>query len=115
MIADYNWPYQSCSDSPLGLENKAIPDSSIHSENSDFGSSPSDARLGDAEGWCGPSSVPRIYLKVDLRSPHIICAIGTQGNLRENVAYVQSYQLELAVKNYNSEFYKENGTIKVCY
>ena len=77
--------------------------------------SPSDVRLGDAEGWCGPSSVLGFYLTVDLRSQHVICAIGTQGNLRGDVAYVWKYQLELAVKDYNSEFYKENGIRKVCY
>lgn len=115
MIAGYNWPHQSCSDSPLGLENRAIPDSSIHAENSDFDTSPSDVRLGDAEGWCAPSSLSGVYLKVDLRSPHVICAIGTQGNLRGDAAYVRNYQLELAVKDNNSEFYKENGIIKVCY
>ena len=112
-IADYNWQDQSCSDIALGLENRAIPDSSIESENSD--TSPSDARLGEAEGWCAPGNLNGVYLKVDLWSPHVICAIGTQGNLRGNVAYVQSYQLELAIKDNNSEFYKENGTIKVCY
>lgn len=115
MIAEYNWPHHSCSDLPLGLENRAIPDSSIHAENSDFDLSPSDVRLGDAEGWCALSSVSDVYLKVDLRSPHVICAIGTQGNLRGDVAYVRKYQLELAVKDNNSEFYKENGIIKVCY
>lgn len=97
------------------MENRAIPDSSIDSENSDFDTSPSDARLGGAEGWCAPLPVLGVYLKVDLRSAHVICAIGTQGNLRGDVAYVRSYQLELAVKDNNIEFYKENGTIKVCY
>ena len=82
--------------------------------NSDLDISSSDVRLGDAEGWCGPSSDLGVYLKVDLRSPHVICAIGTQGNLRGDVAYVRKYQLKLAVKDYNSEFYKENGIIKVC-
>ena len=77
--------------------------------------SPSDVHLGDAEGWCASSPVLGVYLTVDLRSPHVICAIGTQGNLRGDVAYVRKYQLELAVKDYNSEFYKENGIIKVCY
>lgn len=114
-IADYNWPYQSCSDLPLGLENRAIPDSSIDSENSDSDTSPSDARLGEAKGWCHPGDLLGSYLKVDLWSPHFICAIGTQGNLRGDLAYVQSYKLELAIKDDNSEFYKESGTIKVCY
>lgn len=111
MIADYNWSHQSCSDQPLGLENKAIPDSAIHSENS---TSPSDARLGAEGGWCAPP-VLGVYLKVDLRSPHFICAIATQGNFMDDKAYVEKYQMELAVKDFKGEFYKENGNIKVCY
>lgn len=114
MISDYEWPYQSCSDKPLGLENKAVPDSALQSSPSSQGTLPSDARLGAARGWCA-ANVPDVYLKVDLGSPHSICAISTQGLFGGNVAYITTYKMELALKDFKGEYYKENGVIRVCH
>ena len=107
------------------MVNKAIPDSAVRSGGSQLspGQSaaevaagyifPSGARLGATEGWC---AIRDAYLKVDFGSPHIICAISTQGLSNDIVdAYVQEYTIELALKDFNGEYYKENGTIRVCY
>ena len=97
------------------MENKAIPDSSIQAGgNSALGTLPSDARLGTTRGWCYVDA-SKPYLKVDLKSPHFICAIATQGRPHGiNQTYIQSYTIEMAIKDSNREYYKENGTIRVC-
>ena len=98
------------------MENKAIPDSSIRAGGNDvLGTLPSDARLGTTGGWCyADASKP--YLKVDLKSPHFICAIATQGRPGGiSQTYIQNYTIELAIKDSKREYYKENGTIRVCY
>ena len=105
------------------MVNKAIPDSAVRSGGNQLNpvqsavaagySFPSDARLGATGGWC---AIFDAYLKVDFGSPHIICAISTQGLSSDIVeAYVQEYTIELALKDFNGEYYKENGTIRVCY
>lgn len=99
------------------MENRAIPDSSIRADGiSAFDTLPSDARLGTTAGWCY-SEASNPYLKVDLKSPHFICAIATQGGLDEinRVKYIDNYTIELAIKDFQGEYYKENGTIKVFY
>lgn len=97
------------------MENKAIPDSAIQSGSghTSFDTSPSDARLGSAGGWCGILNA-EVYLKVDLRFPHVICAIGTQGHSNGNEEYVETFKIELALKDFKWEYYKENGAITVC-
>ena len=99
---------------PLGLENSAIPDSVIKSKKTAAGTLLSDARLGSSGGWCA-SPGAEVYLEVDLSSPHYICAIGTQGHRDPgNEAHVETYKVQLALRDKNYEFYKEKGTIKVC-
>lgn len=109
-IADFAWPHQSCSDMPIGLENRAIPDYAMQSTNTLNGTSPYDARLSSTGGWC---AFPRseVYLEVNLQSHHFVCAIGTQG--RQSKDYVKKYKVELANRNSKYEVYKENGIFKV--
>ena len=109
LITDYNWPYQDCSKFPLGMENKAIPDTSFISSQ-DPQSNSTYPRLGSPGGWC-PSSSALVYFKVSLRAPHLICAIGTQGHSGGN-GYVTTYKIELAITYSDAQHYMENGAIK---
>ena len=114
LITDYE--QQDCSDLHLGMENKAIPDTSFYpmAESMSGSGMPlsSYPRLGSTGGWCiSPLSPP--YFKVSLRVPHFICAIGTQGHSDTNL-YVTAYKIELSIKSSASDYYMENGVIKVC-
>ncbi|RMX54060.1 hypothetical protein pdam_00013141, partial [Pocillopora damicornis] len=106
---DFAWPHQNCSDMPLGLENRAIPDYAMQSTNTLNGTSPYDARLSSTGGWCAFLR-SEVYLEVNLQSPHFICAIGTQGGQSKD--YVKKYKVELANRNSKYEVYKENGIFK---
>ena len=116
-ISDYEWPHQDCSNLPLGMENKAIPDTAFTYSEVRVSLNPAEfdtesPRLGSPGGWC-PSSTDNVYFKVNLRAPHFICAIGIQGHSAADL-YVTAYKIELAIKSSQGQYYEESGDIKVC-
>ena len=114
MLFFTDYERQGCSDLPLGMENKAIPDTWFYftSASANPNSSMSDPRLGSSRGWC-PIFVGDVYFKINLMAPHFICAIGTQGH-SDSEWYVTTYKIELAIQYSKGEYYMENGIIKVC-
>ena len=112
-LADYKTSYSYCSKRPLGIENKAIPDSAFdfsHLQKPYSGHFPS-VRLASDGGWCPSVNMDSlVFLRVSLQAVHIICAIGLQGNAK---GYVSKYKLKLAIEDSGEEFSRENGEIKV--
>ena len=113
--ADYRTYYYYCSSQPLGIENKAIPDSAFtfsHSPQGYPGHFPS-VRLASDGGWCPLASKDSfVFLRVSFQAIHIICAIGLQGDAK-NIGFVSKYKLKLAIEDSGEEFYRERGEIKV--
>lgn len=114
-LADYKTSYSYCFNRPLGIENKAIPDSAFnfsHSSQVYHGHFPS-VRLASEGGWCPFASMDSlVFLRVSLQAVHIICAIGLQGNAKD-IGFVSKYKLKLAIEDSGEEFYREGGEIKV--
>ena len=52
------------------------------------------------------------YLQIDLRIPHIICAVSTQGN-SQGSQWVKSYTLQSSTDGTTWTGYEENGQVKV--
>lgn len=55
----------------------------------------SNARLNYTGGpsWCASTSDPDPYLQIDLGSPHVICAVGTQGDHHRD-QWVEKYTVK---------------------
>ena len=62
--------------------------------------------------WCASTSDSSPYLQIDLRIPHIICAVSTQGN-SQGSQWVKSYTLQSSTDGTTWTGYEENGQVKV--
>lgn len=93
------------------MENLAIPETSLAYKKQSVRDDMLSPRLSSSGGLCFDSIVD-VYLRVDLRSSHLICAIGTQGHSQKDW-YVVEYMIELAVSYPKGDYYMENGTKKV--
>ena len=94
------------------MERGKIPDSRITASSS---SAPTkNVRLNYALGasWCAGTSDTNPYLQIDLQTPHIICAVSTQGNSRAD-QWVKTYSLQLSTNGTTWTDYMEGGKIKV--
>ena len=104
------------------MENGLIPDGRISSDTGGIDHGSEFGRLNDKRGsWCMwlPKGVQaQLYLQIDLRSLHIICAVSTQGGYTQNGAslWVKKYSLQSSiVDNKTWTDYTENGQVKVLY
>ena len=62
--------------------------------------------------WCASTSDSSPYLQIDLRIPHIICAVSTQGN-SQGSQWVTSYTLQSSTDGTTWTGYEENRQVKV--
>ena len=62
--------------------------------------------------WCASTSDSSPYLQIDLRIPHIICGVSTQGN-SQGSEWVESYSLQSSTDGTTWTDYEENGQVKV--
>ena len=62
--------------------------------------------------WCASTSDSSPYLQIDLKIPHIICAVSTQGNSRGS-QWVETYTLQSSTDGTTWADYEENGQVKV--
>ena len=72
-------------------------------------------RLNYASGssWCAGTSDTNPYLQIDLQTLHIICAVSTQGNSKED-QWVKTYTLQLSTDGITWTNYTElGGQVKV--
>ena len=95
------------------MENGRIPDSGITASSS----SPlaKNARLNYASesSWCAGTSDTNPYLQIDLQTLHIICAVSTQGNSKED-QWVKTFTLQLSTDGITWTNYTElGGQVKV--
>ena len=101
------------------MENGLIPNERITASRAYPGSPASFGRLNDGRGgWCTRRWGHLQYLQIDLQSPHVICAVSTQGGEREksdSVSWAEKYTLQLSIDNKRWTDYKENGLVKVSY
>ena len=108
----------SCNDLDLGIGSGSIPDDKITASSVQSARTPAkNGRLGYTAGssWCAEASDPSPYLQIDLQTPHVICAVSTQGNSQED-EWVETYTLQSSTDGSNwSDFYDESGQVKVKY
>ena len=104
-----------CEEQALGMENKHIPDGRLTSSTVlNSGTPAKNARLRYSAGgpWCAAESDLAPYLQVDLGSPHVVCAVATQGNSKAD-QWVETYQLQSSTDGTTWTDYKEGGQVRV--
>ena len=106
----------NCNDWDLGMETFLIPDERI-SASSELSYHPArDGRLKNLRGaWCADGSHRGEYLQIDLQTPHIICALSTQGHPIWLDEWVTKYTLQSSIDGIRWTNYTENGQVKVRY
>ena len=107
----------SCEEQPLGMESNTIPDGRLTSSSVlNSGTPAKNARLRYSAGgpWCAAESDSSPYLQVDMGSPHVACAIATQGNSKAD-QWVETYQLQSSTDGTTWTDYKEGGQVRVGY
>jgi hypothetical protein len=94
-------------DFALGMRCNAIPDNKITASS---GTAGDQARLNYNNGpsWCAMGSDANPYLQIELVTPHIICAVSTQGNQHEE-QWVKTFQLSFSVDGKAYKHYSESG------
>ena len=91
------------------MENGLIPNERITASSAYLSTPASFGRLNDVRGsWCAWYEDNNTYLQIDLQSPHVICAVSTQRN-------VKKYTLQSSIDSKTWTDYKENGRVKVSY
>ena len=104
-----------CSHLDLGMESGSIPDNNIAASSIKDASTPaSNSRLNFSSGssWCAGASDSNPYLRIDLQTPHIICAVSTQGNSQAD-QWVKEYTLQSSTDGSSWTNYTEIGQVKV--
>jgi hypothetical protein len=104
-----------CDNSALGLESGAIKDAQMNASSQyNISNAAYNGRLHYTGGpsWCASTSDSSPYLQIDLGSPHIICAVATQGNYLEN-QWTKTYRMKGSTDGLSFTFYREGGVIKV--
>ena len=92
----YDTDNETCNNMALGFENGLFPNANITASSVLPGYWPGNARLAGNEAWCPSEFGSREYLEVRLGSPHVICAVATQGlHMRDN--YTTAYKLQLSM------------------
>jgi len=95
------------------MESKSIPNDHITASSEIKSRYASYGRLNhDRYSWCAETSDSNPYLQIDLQVLHIICAVSTQGNHREN-QWVKNYKLQFSSTGSTWSDYKEGGQVKV--
>ena len=93
-----------------------IPDKNITASSEESANTPAEnGRLNYTSGssWCAGTSDTNPYLQIDLQTPHVICAVSTQGNSQTD-QWVKNYTLQVSIKGTTWTDYKEGGQIKVA-
>ena len=84
------WCSVECS-SPLGLENRSIPDSALTASSAESCCPANQARLNNKEAW-PPSNVRGAWLQVEFKNTTNVTAIATQGRPDSDI-WVRYYYL----------------------
>ena len=95
------------------MEDRRILDTGINA--SSCRTPAKNGRLNYASGssWCAGTSDTNPYLQIDLQTLHIICAVSTQGNSKED-QWVKTYTLQLSTDGITWTNYTElGGQVKV--
>ena len=104
-----------CSDLDLGMQSGSIPDKMINASSELNASTPAkNGRLNYAAGssWCASTNDSNPYLQIDLQTPHIICAVSTQGNTKGD-EWVETYALQTSRDGKTWIDYKDGGQVEV--
>ena len=105
--------FLGCVEFSLGMEDGRILDTGINA--SSCRTPAKNGRLNYASGssWCAGTSDTNPYLQIDLQTLHIICAVSTQGNSKED-QWVKTYTLQLSTNGITWKNYTElGGQVKV--
>ena len=98
------------------MGSRTIPDGKITASSVQSVSTPAkNGRLNFTSGssWCAGTSDTNPYLQIDLQTLHIICAVSTQGNSKED-QWVKTYTLQLSTDGITWTNYTElGGQVKV--
>ncbi|XP_031556342.1 uncharacterized protein LOC116293086, partial [Actinia tenebrosa] len=96
-----------CRDLALGMQNRVMPADKITASS---GTAGDQARLNYTNGtsWCAMGNDTSPYLQIDLGTPHIICAVSTQGD-HQTKRWVKAFQLNCSDDGKTYHPYRENG------
>ena len=99
------------------MENRLIPDKKISASSEDEYFSARQGRLKNPLlAWCTTVEDPGEYLQIDLQTPHILCALSTQGwSVYDFQKFVKEYTLQSSIDGITWTNYGENGQVKVKY
>ena len=101
-----------CSNTPIGMQSGSISDQAITFSNTHDSYRERKGRLGYSHTtWCGIEE-QKGYIQIDLQHLYRICAVATQGG---GNSFIKHYVLQLSADVATWDFYKENGTVKVCF
>ncbi|XP_032219938.2 receptor-type tyrosine-protein phosphatase T isoform X2 [Nematostella vectensis] len=103
----------TCGDPALGMQNGNISDNKITNERR--------ATIGDQarldyttkDSWC-TTRLPGPFIQIDLRTPHIICGVATQGNHKQD-QWVEKFLLRYSSDDNTYIDYRENGRVRTFY
>ena len=73
----------------------------------------SNGRLNGGSAWIPNSNNNNDYLRIDLGSVYVVCAVATQGNPSAD-DWTETYKIETSLDNVNWQWYQENNAVKVC-
>ena len=100
-----------CEQNALGLKDGYIQDIQLNASSELNANTPAkNGRLDYTVGlsWCASTGDSNPHLQIDLQTIHIICAVSTQGNSKED-QWVESYTLESSRNGTSWTGYKEDG------
>uniref|UniRef100_A0A6P8HTU6 Uncharacterized protein LOC116292823 n=1 Tax=Actinia tenebrosa TaxID=6105 RepID=A0A6P8HTU6_ACTTE len=107
------WAAVDCRDLALGMQNSVIAADKITASS---GTAGDQARLNYTNGpsWCAIGDDDNPYLQIDLGTPHIICAVSTQGDHLAK-QWVKTFQLNCSDDGKTYHPYRENGNTQQTY
>ena len=97
----------------VGVSDSSIIYNQRFSASSSRSSNPaSNGRLNGGSAWIPNSNNNIDYLRIDLGSVYVVCAVATQGNPSAD-DWTKTYKIKTSLDNVNWQWYQENDTVKV--
>ncbi|XP_067027638.1 uncharacterized protein, partial [Acropora muricata] len=103
----------ACRMNSVGVSDSSIIYNQRFSASSSRSSNPaSNGRLNGGSAWIPNSNNNNDYLRIDLGSVYVVCAVATQGNPSAD-DWTKTYKIKTSLDNVNWQWYQENDTVKI--
>ncbi|XP_031563928.1 receptor-type tyrosine-protein phosphatase F-like [Actinia tenebrosa] len=102
-----------CGNDALGMQNNITP---AHKITASSGIAGDQARLNYTHGppWCAMGNDDNPYLQIDLGTPHIICAVSTQGD-HQKKQWVKTFRINYSDDGKTYQQYKDNSNTQQIF